>query len=90
MNDRPDPSTVLREHLGDSVRERAGVNFHADPDEGWTPPALNDNRALKAQIMAGIEGKSTPGETTTPHDEFTKAAAEIQAGIDRLNQNHGK
>ena len=66
--------------------------FSLDPADQteWTPPALNDNRRLKAQIMDAIQGKQAPAAPTA-FDDFKAQAASIQAEINRLNeQTEGK
>lgn len=81
---------ILAEHLGATIKDPVTLDLNADPDEGWTPPALNDNRALKAQIMGAIRGEPAPRQNPQ-YDNFKDLAASIQAGIDRLNaQNEGK
>lgn len=85
-SDRDDrnPRDILADHM--PVRDRAGVDLHAEPDEDWTPPALNDNRKLKTQIMAAIQGRPDPyAEAPNPAREIDELAESIQAGIDRLN-----
>lgn len=50
---------ILADHLG-AAREPITVDLNAEPDDGWSPPALNDNKRLKAQIMAAIAEPTTP------------------------------
>ncbi|GAA1363028.1 hypothetical protein GCM10009596_23470 [Arthrobacter rhombi] len=89
MSDANEMRAQLSAHLtpGETMNQPKPASLNPDDQPEWQPPALNDNRALKAQIIDAIEGKTTP-EQTTPFDDFKTQAAAIQAGINRLNQNN--
>lgn len=87
-SDRDDrnPRDILAEHI--PVRERTGADLQAEPDEDWTPPALNDNRKLKAQIMAAMKGEPDPYAQAPDPDQEAGLTDDTQAGIHRLNRDN--
>jgi hypothetical protein len=87
MADSREIRDLLGDHLGDSIHEPVNVDPHADPDEGWTPPALNDNRRLKASIMDAMQGKQAPAQGNG-YDDIKAQIASIQADINRLDQTN--